>query len=183
MSQSHSEEIRMSRTTRRNFLKGTAAVGTTFMISGTKSSGNILGANDRVRIAVAGLNGRGKSHIGGWMGQDNVHLVTVIDPDKNVLANTVKNVQSRAGDKYKVSAESDVRKALEDKSLDAISVATPNHWHSLITIWAAQAGKSVYVEKPMSHDVAEGRIAVEAQKKYGVVIQHGTQIRRSSSIA
>jgi len=183
MSQSHSEEIRMSRTTRRNFLKGTAAVGTTFMISGTKSSGNILGANDRVRIAVAGLNGRGKSHIGGWMGQDNVHLVTVIDPDKNVLANTVKNVQSRAGDKYKVSAESDVRKALEDKSLDAISVATPNHWHSLITIWAAQAGKSVYVEKPMSHDVAEGRIAVEAQKKYGVVIQHGTQSRSSSSIA
>ncbi|MFT5523469.1 MAG: putative dehydrogenase [Pirellulaceae bacterium] len=173
----------MSRTTRRSFLKGTAAVAATFMISGTKSSGNILGANDRVRIAVAGLNGRGKSHIGGWIGQKNVELVKVIDPDKNVLANALKNVQSRAGDKYKVSGESDVRKALEDKSLDAISVATPNHWHSLITIWAAQAGKHVYVEKPMSHDVAEGRIAVEAQKKYGVVIQHGTQSRSDARIA
>ena len=73
-----------------------------------------------------------------------------------------------------------MRKALEDKSLDAISIAAPNHWHSLMTIWAAQAGKHVYVEKPMSHDVQEGRVVVEAQKKYGVVIQHGTQSRSSA---
>jgi predicted dehydrogenase len=77
----------------------------------------------------------------------------------------------------------DVRQALEDKSLDAISIAAPNHWHSLMTIWAAQAGKHVYVEKPMSHDVQEGRVVVEAQKKYGVVIQHGTQSRSSAKNA
>ena len=86
-------------------------------------------------------------------------------------------------DNFKAKGIADVREALEDKNLDAISVATPNHWHSLITIWAAQAGKHVYVEKPMSHDVGEGRIAVEAQKKYGVVIQHGTQSRSDANIA
>ena len=77
----------------------------------------------------------------------------------------------------------DIREALEDPEVDAISVATPNHWHSLMTIWAAQAGKHVYVEKPMSHDVEEGRVAVAAQKKYGVVIQHGTQRRSDKNIA
>src|ERR1700692_3393442 len=83
----------------------------------------------------------------------------------------------------KPATYTDVRKLLEDKSLDAISIATPNHWHSLITIWACQAGKHVYVEKPMSHDIAEGRSAVAAQKKYGVVVQHGTQSRSNAQIA
>jgi predicted dehydrogenase len=77
----------------------------------------------------------------------------------------------------------DVRDALDDKTVDAISIATPNHWHSLMTIWAAQAGKHVYVEKPMSHDVVEGRVALEAQKRYGVVVQHGTQRRSDAGIA
>ena len=85
--------------------------------------------------------------------------------------------------KFATKGIRDVREALDDKSLDAISIATPNHWHSLMTIWGAQAGKHVYVEKPMSHDVREGRIAVEAQKKYGVVIQHGTQRRSNASVA
>ena len=150
--------------------------GSSFLIMGTKASGNIQGANDRVRIAVAGLNGRGGSHIGGWKGQKDVEIVGLIDPDKNVLARRLKQVEGAKG-------YSDVRKVLEDDSLDAISIAAPNHWHSLMTIWAAQAGKHVYVEKPMSHDVAEGRICVEAQKKYGVVIQHGTQRRSNAGIA
>ncbi len=175
----------MSRVTRRSFLKSTsaAAAGASFLITGTKSSGNIIGANDRVRIAVAGLNGRGKSHIGGWTGQENVEIAYLIDPDKDVLGGAMRSVLSKAGGKYIPKGNKDVRKALEDKNVDAISVATPNHWHSLITIWGAQAGKHVYVEKPMSHDCDEGRVAVEAQKKYGVVIQHGTQSRSSASIA
>ena len=168
----------MSKRNRREFLKTTSAIaaGSTFLISGTKASGNILGANDRIRIAVAGLNGRGGAHISGWKGQKNVEIIALIDPDKKVLANRMKSVEGARG-------FADVRKALEDKSLDALSVATPNHWHSLMTIWAAQAGKHVYVEKPMSHDVHEGRVAVEAQKKYGVVIQHGTQRRSNAGIA
>ncbi len=163
---------------RRNFIKTSSAIvaGGSFIISGTKASGNIIGANDRVRIAVAGLNGRGGAHIGGWKGQKNVEIVALVDPDKNVLANRMKSVEGAKG-------FADVRKVLEDKNLDALSVAAPNHWHSLMTIWAAQAGKHVYVEKPMSHDVQEGRICVEAQKKYGVVIQHGTQRRSNSGIA
>jgi len=168
----------MPRNNRRDFLKTSSALvaGSTFLISGTKASGNILGANDRVRIGVAGLNGRGGSHIGGWSGQDNVEITALIDPDQKVLARRLDKIDTAQG-------YTDVRKALEDKNLDALSIATPNHWHSLMTIWAAQAGKHVYVEKPMSHDIAEGRVVVEAQKKYGVVIQHGTQRRSSSGIA
>jgi predicted dehydrogenase len=174
----------MSRITRRNFLQTSSAVaGATFVISGTKASGRVIGANDRLRIGIAGLNGRGNSHMDGWLGQSNVELSHLIDPDENVLNRALKKVESRTEGKYTTKGFSDVRKALEDKTLDAISVATPNHWHSLITIWAAQAGKHVYVEKPMSHDCDEGRVVVEAQKKYGVVIQHGTQTRSSASVA
>ncbi len=150
---------------------------------GTRASGMIRGANDRVRIAVAGLNGRGQSHLSGWMDQPNVEIAWMIDPDQKVLASAINAMQGKLKDKFVAKGVADVREALEDKTLDAISVATPNHWHSLMTIWAAQAGKHVYVEKPMSHDVAEGRICVEAQKKYGVVIQHGTQSRSSAEIA
>ena len=165
----------MSKPTRRRFLKTTSAVGASLLITGTRASGNIIGANDRLRIAVVGLNGRGKSHIDGWSNQENVEIAYVIDPDRNVLDRTLAKIHARNEGKPQCKGATDVRRALEDKTIDAISVATPNHWHSLMTIWAAQAGKHVYVEKPMSHDVAEGRVAVEAQEKYGVVVQHGTQ--------
>jgi len=168
---------------RRRFLSTSAAVTSSVMILGTRVSGNVIGANDRVRMGVAGLNGRGQSHIGGWMGQKNVEVAYVADPDANVLKRALKSVTDRSGGKYETKGVPDIRHALDDKSVDGISVATPNHWHSLLTIWGAQAGKHVYVEKPMSHDVGEGRIVVEAQKKYGVVIQHGTQRRSDANIA
>jgi predicted dehydrogenase len=173
----------MRELSRRQFIQGTAAAGATLLLSGTRASGKVIGANDRLRIAVAGLNGRGNAHIKGWLGQDNVEIVAVIDPDRNVLERHVKSVEEQSHGKSRPKGFADVRKALEDRTLDAISVATPNHWHSLITIWAAQAGKHVYVEKPMSHDVVEGRVVVEAQKKYGVVVQHGTQSRSNANIA
>ena len=169
---------------RRNFLQGTAAAeAASLLITGTRSSGKIIGANDRLRIAVAGLNGRGKAHIKGWLEQPNVEIVYLIDPERNVLSRTRKAVEKASQGRSQPKVLTDVRQALEDRTLDAISVATPNHWHSLITIWGCQAGKHVYVEKPMSHDVAEGRIAMEAQKKYGVVVQHGTQRRSDARIA
>ena len=173
----------MSKMSRRGFVKGTAIGGAAFMISGTKSSGNIIGANDRVRIGVVGTNGRGQSHIDGWLKQPSVELAYLVDVDQDILAKRLKSVEERTEGKFATKGIADVRNALEDKSLDAISVATPNHWHSLITIWAAQAGKSVYVEKPMSHDVVEGRVAWEAQKKYNVVVQHGTQGRSDAKRA
>jgi predicted dehydrogenase len=173
----------MSRFHRRHFLQTASAAAGTLLITGTKASGQIRGANDRVRIAIAGLNGRGRAHLGGWMGEKNVEIAYLIDPDQNVLAGAMKNVQARAQGAHTPKAVKDVREALNDKTLDAISIATPNHWHSLMTIWAAQAGKHVYVEKPMSHDCVEGRVVVEAQKKHNVVIQHGTQSRSNAKIA
>lgn len=171
----------MSKLNRRGFLKASAGGG--LLLMGTRASGAVRGANERLRIAVAGLNGRGQSHIAGWLEQQNVELAWLIDPDQKVLSTAVNALQAKLGSNFKAKATADVREALEDQTLDAISVATPNHWHSLMTIWAAQAGKHVYVEKPMSHDVAEGRICVAAQRKYGVVIQHGTQSRSSAEIA
>lgn len=170
---------------RRDFLKSSSAAvaGSTLLLNGTKSSGNFLGANDRVRVAVIGVNGRGSSHISGYLEQPNVEIAYLVDPDKNVLERRLKDVASKVEGRYTTQGVPDIRTVLDDKNVDAISVATPNHWHSLMTIWGARAGKHVYVEKPMSHDVAEGRVAVAAQEKYGVVVQHGTQSRSSASIA
>lgn len=168
---------------RRSFLQTSALAGSSLLLMNTRASGQVKGANDRLRIAVAGVNGRGQSHMDGWLSQENVEVAYLIDPDSKVLASSMKKMQEKSKGRFTTQGVADVRKALEDKTLDAISVATPNHWHSLITIWAAQAGKHVYVEKPMSHDVSEGRIAVAAQEKYGVVIQHGTQSRSNAKIA
>ena len=176
-----------SKFNRRTFIQTSAAATGSLLIAGTKSSyGSSTpgrSANDRVRIAVVGLNGRGKAHIDGWLNADNVEIAYLVDPDSQVLAEKMKYLEKKQKGKVTAKPIADVRTALEDKSLDAISIATPNHWHSLMTIWGAQAGKHVYVEKPMSHDVIEGKHVVEAQKKYGVVIQHGTQRRSNAGIA
>ena len=170
----------MYSTDRRNFIRQ-GTFGATVFLAGTAASSPVIGANDRLRVAVAGLNGRGNSHISGLAGQKNVEVAWLIDPDSKVLERRANELRKRTNAKVKTAT--DIRKALEDPELDAVSIATPNHWHSLMTIWSAQSGKHVYVEKPMSHDVAEGRICVEAQKKYGVVIQHGTQRRSDARIA
>ncbi|KAA5545897.1 Gfo/Idh/MocA family oxidoreductase [Roseiconus nitratireducens] len=186
MKSDHQPASPSTQPSRRNFLKTSAAAslaGSSFLIIGTKASGAIKGANDRVRIAVAGLNGRGQSHINGWNDASNVEIAYVVDPAKKVLSRTMASMERRAAGNFNTKGIGDIRGALDDSNLDAISIATPNHWHSLMTIWGAQAGKHVYVEKPMSHDIAEGRVAVEAQKKYGVVIQHGTQRRSNAGVA
>lgn len=173
----------MSRSTRRQFLQTSGAVGASLLITGTRASGAINGANDRVRIAVAGLKGRGNEHIAQWLEQKNVEIAYLVDPDQSVLAERLASLAESTEGRSKCQGASDIRKVLDDPSIDAISIATPNHWHSLMTIWGAQAGKHVYVEKPMSHDIAEGRMVVEAQKKHGVVIQHGTQRRSNAVVA
>lgn len=168
----------MSLPTRREFLTYSAAAVT---IAGTKSSGRVLGANDTIRVAVCGINGRGTSHIAEYLKIPGVQITYLVDPDKSLWGPRSKSIT----DKYGVAPKcvADVREALEDKELDAISIATPNHWHSLMTIWAVQAGKDVYVEKPMSHNLYEGRRVVEAAKKYKRIVQHGTQQRSSASRA
>jgi len=164
-------------------MKSSLAAGAAFAVCGCATTGQptrrILGANDRLRIAVAGVHSQGRGHINGWLSQENVELAYIIDPDAHVLAERLAYVKEKTEGKSACKGVADVREALDDKNLDAISIAAPNHWHSLMTIWAAQAGKHVYVEKPMSHDVLEGRVVLAAQKRYGVVIQHGTQSRSS----
>jgi predicted dehydrogenase len=162
---------------RRTFLRRAAATGlaATFTIAGTKSSGKILGANDAIRVGVAGIRGRGGDHISEFLKIPGVQVTHLIDPDSRLFANRVQQVKTKGGNTPKCFQ--DIRKALEDKELDAISVATCNHWHALITIWACQAGKDVYVEKPCSHNVFEGRQCVEAARKYQRIVQHGTQRR------
>src|SRR5262249_39002144 len=171
----------MARVTRRSFLKSTLATAATVTIAGTKSSGRVLGANDTVRVAVAGLNGRAGSHVGEFGGMPNVEVVYLVDPDSRTYKGRIKQLTDK--NRPEPKTEKDIRKVLEDKTVDAVSIATPNHWHSLMTIWACQAGKDVYVEKPCSHNIHEGRIAVETAHKYKRIVQHGTQSRSGQSWA
>src|ERR1041385_6265921 len=146
----------MSKLTRRDFVKGSVAAMATITIAGTKSSGRVLGANDTIRVACAGLHGRGSAHVGAYAGMQDVAVAYLVDPDSRTFAARLRQVRGA-----QPRTVADIRRALEDRNVDAISIATPNHWHALMTVWAAQAGKHVYVEKPMSHNVREGRIAVE----------------------
>ncbi|HEX4611936.1 MAG TPA: Gfo/Idh/MocA family oxidoreductase, partial [Urbifossiella sp.] len=171
----------MSRPSRRSFIRTTLATAATVTVAGTKSSGKVIGANDTIRIGVAGLNGRGKDHIGSYLGMQNVQITHLIDPDTRTYKRHLDAIAERG--KPAPRCSQDVRRALEDRTLDAVSIATPNHWHALMTIWACQAGKDVYVEKPCSHNIHEGRIAVETARKHRRIVQHGTQNRSSRAWA
>jgi len=174
-------------TQRRDFIKksilGTAGLTIGASSFSAKSYGSIMGANDRLRIAVCGVNGRGKSHISGFGEQKNVEIAYLVDPDSTVLRERLTSLKEKGGLSSRVQGEADVRKVLEDKNLDAISCAAPNHWHSQMIVWAAQAKKHCYVEKPASHDIYEGRVALAAAEKYGIVVQHGAQRRSSENWA
>jgi len=167
--------------TRRGFIKSSLETAAAITIAGTKSSGRVFGANENIRIAVVGTNGQGNGHIGQYLKLPGVQITYLVDPDKRLWESRSKPIK----EKYGVAPKcvTDIREALDDKNLDAISVATPNHWHSLITVWACQAGKDVYVEKPMSHNMVEGRRCIEAAERYKRIVQHGTQQRSSTSRA
>jgi predicted dehydrogenase len=137
-------------------------------------------ANDTVRVASVGLHGRGKSHIDAFTKLPNVELVALCDVDEAVLAAGAKQAESK-GAKSPVLYK-DLRKLLEDKSIDAISIATPNHQHTLQAIWAMQAGKDVYVEKPCSHDMWEAQQIVAAARKYNKIVQMGSQSRSDMAL-
>ena len=137
-------------------------------------------ANERLRVAVVGVKGRGMSHVGGFNGVNNCEIATVCDCDESVIGNAMKAITKTRGEAPKY--EKDIRKVLDDKSIDIIAIATPNHWHSLAAVWAMRAGKDVYVEKPVSHNVREGRLVVDAARKYGKICQTGTQSRSTTGM-
>lgn len=166
---------------RRSFIKGTtSAVAATALSGPMMFSQDVLGANDKIRVAVLGLHGRGKDHVKGYMNLDNVEVTTLCDPDMNVLKKRAKEFKEKYGKKVKLVQ--DLRKVFENKDIDVVSIATTNHWHALATIWACQAGKDVYVEKPGSHNIWEGRKMVEAANKYDRIVQHGVQLRSSVAL-
>ncbi len=168
----------MTHITRRQFVGSVAAgLGMTLVTPVSR----VLGANDDIRVAVVGINGRGGSHISGFGDMKGVRVVAFCDVDRNVLGNKAQAFEKKYGSK--VQTYVDIRKMLDSKDIDAISIATPNHWHSLGTIWACQAGKDVYVEKPCSHNNFEGHRCLDAARKYQRIVQHGTQSRSSRSWA
>ncbi|NQT26589.1 Gfo/Idh/MocA family oxidoreductase [candidate division KSB1 bacterium] len=171
-----SEEI-----TRRNFIKTTSAVTTGLSLGVTalsaKSYGRIMGANDRVNFAVAGVRSRGAEHIKSISVCKNAAVTHVVDVDQRYLEQSAALVLERSG--TAPVKEKDIRVFLESKDVDAITIATPEHWHAPMAILGMQAGKHVYVEKPCSHNPAETDMLIQTQKKTGMLVQMGNQQRSS----
>jgi predicted dehydrogenase len=163
---------------RRTFIMNSAgALGATALSAAASPASS---ANDTVRIALVGCGGRGKSHLQAWTSLPNVDLVALCDVDESHLAAATKFVTDKG--KAAPKGYSDLRKLLEDKSIDAISIASPNHQHTLQTIWACQAGKDVYVEKPCSHNMFEAKQIVGAARKYDRIVQQGSQSRSNIAL-
>src|SRR5579885_3451805 len=162
------------RMNRRYFLLGSMAA------AGASRSGALASPNDTVRVACIGVHGQGRTHISRYAEMRNVEIAALCDVDESVLNSRLDMVEKLG--KKRPAGFTDVRKLLEDKSIDAISIATPNHHHTLQTIWACQAGKDVYVEKPCSHNMFEARQIVAAAQKHNRVVQHGSQSRSSVAL-
>src|SRR4051812_48612475 len=184
----------MNKYNRRRFLRTSIATGASLGLlpawaadsskkkkrgQSASSQSGVSGANGDIRYAVIGFNGRGKDHLSGMAGVDGTRLVALCDVDSKVLEREVNKCKQDGAD---VKGYTDIRKLLEDKDIDVVTIATPNHWHSLAAIWAIQAGKDVYVEKPVSHNVWEGRQVVEAARSHGKIVQTGTQSRSNTGM-
>jgi len=159
---------------RRHFLMSTA------VMAGGAAVRGLASPNDTVRIGVIGCGGRGGSHVAAWPSLPNVEIVALCDVDQSHIAEKLKTLESKG--LKKPATYVDMRKLLEDKTIDAVSIASPNHWHTLQTIWACQAGKDVYVEKPCSHNVFESQQIVAAARKYDRIVQQGSQSRSSPAL-
>ncbi len=170
----------MNKIPRRQFIRNSFLAAAAFkawpLMAQTSVKSRIIGAHDDIRVAVVGLNGRGKNHLEAFSKLKGVRVVALCDVDSSVLGKELQKANEGGG---KVEGYTDIRKLLESQDIDAVSFATPHHWHALGAIWAAQAGKDVYVEKLASHNVWEGRKMVEAARKYGRIMQVGTQCRSS----
>jgi predicted dehydrogenase len=169
---------------RRDFLTASAVLGAAMAAPAVFSAegrpkdenGRTIGPNDEIRTAILGIRNQGKNHIAYHQATPNVRIATLCDPDERLFAERVKLV---AGGEAKT--ETDLRRVLDDKNIDCVCIAMPNYWHALATVWACQAGKDVYVEKPATYCIAEGRKMIEAGKKHNRIVQNGTQMRAHSA--
>jgi predicted dehydrogenase len=158
---------------RRHFLRSSLAT-----LAAVSAAGAADKPNEKIRLAVLGVHGRGRGLLGGFSSFTDVEIVAVCDPDENVIGPALKSINQRQKREPKIVK--DLRRVFDDREVHAVVIATPDHWHALATIWACQAGKHVYVEKPISHNLIEGRRMVEAARKYDRIVQVGTQ-RRSAA--
>jgi predicted dehydrogenase len=179
----------MSFLNRRDFIKdsavlaalaGAGVVGKATAAAKSEKAAKSGDAEGALRVAVIGVHGRGRSHIQGFAGKNNCVVSVICDVDSGVIGGAMTQAEKAQGSVPKY--EQDLRKVVEDKNIDVISIATPNHWHSLAAIWGLQNGKDVYVEKPVSHNVSEGRRVVDFARKENRICQTGTQIRSSSGV-
>ncbi len=178
----------MTHKTRREFLEHSLLAAATAAAAGSPMTRTLFAEeqasaspNEKLRVAVLGVRGRGQSHLGAFLRRKDVDVVAIVDPDIAVgQTKGVKRVEEASG--RKPAFYQDMRKVMEDTSIDIVSIATPNHWHALASVWAIQADKDVYVEKPVSHNVSEGRRIVEAARKRDKIVQTGTQARSATAV-
>lgn len=175
----------MSRLSRRQFLEDSffaaalAGIAASPVTAG-ESPRRRISQNDKLQVAVIGVRSRGANHVSEFLKLPDVEIVAICDVDPSKVGGVVKAVEQKQGKPPKIYQ--DLRKLYEDKEIDAVSMALPIHWHALASLWAMQSGKDVYVEKPVSHNVSEGRRLVEAAAKYGRICQAGTQARSSKAV-
>ena len=183
---SHDSVASMTNFSRRRFLQGSGAAAVTLGVTPAASPlrNPLWQPNNELRVACVGVRSRGTAHIGGLNKIKDVKVVALVDVDREILAREQKKLaEGKYGDKVTADTYVDLREVLDRDDIDAISVATPNHWHALQAVWACQAGKDVYLEKPVSHNIWEGGQIVKAARKYGRLVQTGTQCRSSHGIA
>ena len=177
----------MSSRTRRQFLEDSMFAAAAAVTAGSASSVfaadekiKIKSPNEKLGVAVVGCGGRGADHLKDFSQRSGTEVLYIVDVDSNIAKNRARLVAEKQGREPKIVE--DMREAFDDKSVDVVTTATPNHWHSLVSIWAMQAGKDVYVEKPVSHNVSEGRRCVEVARKYQKICQTGTQSRSNKGM-
>ena len=168
----------MSKITRRRFLNNSMAAAAT--VSAAPYIARAQKPNDKLGVAIVGVHSRGGDHINGYLRDPRTVITHIVDIDEAVGKKRCEQIAGKQGTKPKFVR--DMREAFEDASLDLVSTATPNHWHALCGVWAMQKGKDAYVEKPISHEIAEGAALVAAAKKYGRMCQVGTQCRSSLAV-
>jgi predicted dehydrogenase len=174
---------------RREFLQRLLAASAAAGVSGSSLAGfaaesasepQSSSPSEKLGAAIVGVHGRGNEHINAFGNRKDVEIVYIVDADETVGRKRIAQIKERTGREPKFVQ--DLRKALEDPAVDFVSTATPNHWHALVSIWAMQHGKDMYVEKPVSHNVSEGRRIVETARKYNRICQTGTQSRSSEAM-
>ena len=169
----------MSKLSRRQFTCAAVGIGTAALAHRSWAQDDKVSPNDKLGVCIAGVNSRGNEHIRGFNKDPRTEIRAIVDIDGSIgqqRAAAIKDMQGKAPEVF-----TDIREALKMDGIDILTCATPNHWHALMGVWAMQSGKDVYIEKPISHNIHEGRALVEAAKKYGRMFQTGTQSRSSAA--